>query len=401
MKASSLLIRRTAMSAALAVIVALMSASVATAQPRTDADGYRNARRLGGTTSFYRPALTNPASLKRMTSTKGVADDVRKVLSDAGISDTADAVVTMLSGGAPSIKGGSCASATPADGQLVECDFQPGGTLEWMAYRPNIGRGDRTPGTINKFRWAGAKPFGAFMFRVTNSRGVYTFVVPKPCGNLSLANFTEARRETPAPPPPPPPAPRVEAPAPPPPPPAPRAEPPPPPAQAPAPAMATVKASPFFFDILAGKDRRTRDLDGLERVDGGRVFANAGPGEYAQCSPLLGLKLGVGKRFSNDVELNGAVGVGLSLVRDDDKVRRHAGFADLELNKYLGRGFIGTGFTLWDFAHDTTPGLLLHFGVPLNNSDRHPVHFIGQSRIFFGDDVQDNYLLWGGVRVHF
>ena len=398
MKASSLLIRRTAVSGALAVVVALMSASVATAQPRTDADGYRNARRLGGTTSFYRPALTNPASLKRMTSTKGVADDVRKVLSDAGIPDTADAVIAMLSGGAPSTKGGSCVGATPADGVLLECDFPVGATLEWMAYRPNIGRGDRTPGMINKFRWAGAKPFGAFLFRVTNSRGVYTFVVPKPCGNLSLMNFAEARRETP-PPPPPPPAPRVE---PPPPPPPPRVEPPPPPpppAQAPAPVVASVR-SPFFFDILAGKERRVRDLP-LETVGGGQAFANAGPGEYAQCSPLLGLKFGVGKRFDNDVEVNGAVGLGLSLVNDDDKVREHAVFADLELNRYLGRGFIGTGLTVWDFANETVPGLLLHFGVPLNNSERHPVYFVGQSRLFFADGLQDNYLLWGGVRVKF
>jgi hypothetical protein len=377
-----------------------MSASVATAQPRTDADGYRNARRLGGTTSFYRPALTNPASLKKMTATKGVADDVRKVLSDAGISDAAEAVVNMLNGGAPSTKGGSCVGATPADGVLLECDFPVGATLEWMAYRPNIGRGDRTPGTINKFRWSGAKPFGAFLFRVTNSRGVYTFVVPKPCGNLSLMNFQEARRETPAPPPPPPPAPRIETPPPPPPPPAPRVEPPPPPAQAPAPAMATVKSSPFFFDILAGKDRRTRDLP-LKLIGGGQALANAGAGAYAQCEPLLGLKFGAGKRFSNDVEVNGAVGLGLSLVSDKAKVRQHALFADLELNKYIGRGYIGTGFTLWDFTNDAAPGVLLHFGVPLNKSDSHPVHFVGQGRIFFGDDIKDNYLLWGGVRVHF
>jgi hypothetical protein len=345
--------------------------------------------------------LTNLASLKRMASTKGMADDIRKVLSDTGVSDTSDAVVAMLSGGAPSTKGGSCLGATPADGVLLECDFPVGSTLEWMAYRPNIGRGDRTPGLINKFRWAGAKPFGAFLFRVTNSRGVYTFVVPKPCGNLSLMNFVEARRETPAPPPPPPPPPpRVE----PPPPPPPRVEPPPPippPAQAPAPAVATVKASPFFFDVLAGKARRTRDIEGLETIDGRPVVANADAGEYAQCEPLLGLKFGAGKRFSNDVELNGAIGFGLSLVSDDDKVRKHAIFADLELNKYIGRGFIGTGLTIWDFANDTQPGLLLHFGVPLNHSERHPVHFVGQSRLFFGEDLEDSYLLWGGVRVHF
>ena len=167
---------------------------------------------------------------------------------------------------------------------------------------------------------------------------------------------------------------------------------------APAPAIATVKSSPFFLDILAGKERRVRDLP-LQTIGGGQAFANAGPGEYAQCSPLLGLKLGVAKRFSNDAEVAGAVGVALSLVNDDNKVREHAVFADLELNKYIGRGFIGTGLTVWDFANETVPGLLLHFGVPISSSDR--VYFIGQSRLFFADGLKDNYLLWGGVRVHF
>ena len=162
--------------------------------------------------------------------------------------------------------------------------------------------------------------------------------------------------------------------------------------------MATVKRPAFFFDVLAGKDRRVRDLP-LETIGGGQAFANAGPGEYAQCSPLLGLKFGVGKRFSNDVEVNGAVGLALSLVNDDNKVREHAVFADLELNKYIGRGFVGTGLTVWDFANETVPGLLLHFGVPLGSSDR--VYFLGQSRLFFADGLKDNYLLWGGVRVHF
>ena len=98
--------------------------------------------------------------------------------------------------------------------------------------------------------------------------------------------------------------------------------------------------------------------------------------------------------------MNGAIGLGLSLVSDDDKVREHALFADFELNKYIGRGYIGTGLTIWDFTNEAVPGLLLHFGVPLGSSDR--AHFVGQTRIFFADGgVEDNYLLWGGIRIHF
>ena len=81
----------------------------------------------------------------------------------------------------------------------------------------------------------------------------------------------------------------------------------------------------------------------------------------------------------------------------------HQLFADVELNKYVGRGFIGTGISAWDITHsDTvTPAVLLQFGVPLSASDR--VHFIGQGRMFLdnADDVENNYLVWGGVRMRF
>lgn len=378
---------------------------MASAQTARNQDGYRDARRLGGTTSFHKPSLTNPDSLKRMAEGKGMADDVRKVLSDAGLSSTSDEVLAMLTSGAAVTNVGSCANASPAEGAMVECDFQRGATLEWMAYRPNIGRGDRTPGRIEKFRWAGRESFKAFLFRVTEDDRIHTFVVPKECGNLSLMSVQEIRRETPpAPAPPPAAAPMVT-----PPPPTPPAVIPPPPPAPPvmtevAPAIASVKASPFFFDVLAGKDRRVRPTDGRETVDGFAPFANAGPGEYAQCSPLLGFKLGMAKRFDNDVELAGAVGIALSLIQEGTYVREHQVFADVELNKYVGGGsFIGTGVSLWDVTHsDTmTPAWMLHFGIPLTQAQK--VYFVGQARMYLdnADDVKNNYLLWGGVRVKF
>lgn len=395
---------RPALGTALAALVLLTAASMAAAQPARTPDGYRDARRLGGTTSFYRPALTNPDSVKRMANTKGIADDVRKLLSDAGLSDTSDEVLAMLSNGAPVSNVGSCSTATPAEGVMVECDFPRGATLEWMAYRPNIGRGDRTPSRIEKFRWAGRESFKAFLFRVTEDDRIHTFVVPMECGNLSLMSVQEIKRETPPPPAPPPPAPVVTLP-----PPAPPAVVEPPPPAPPvmtevAPAIASVKASPFFFDVLAGKDRRVRPTDGRETVGGLAPFANAGPGEYAQCSPLLGFKFGMAKRFDNDWELAGALGVAVSLIQEETYVREHQVFADVELNKYVGGGaFIGTGVSLWDVTHsDTvTPAWMLHFGIPLTQAQK--VYFVGQARMYLdhADDVKNNYLLWGGVRVHF
>ncbi len=64
-------------------------------------------------------------------------------------------VLALLSGVTSSVKGGSCADATPNDGVLVECDVQPGATLEWMAYRPNIRKHNRTPGRLERIPLGG------------------------------------------------------------------------------------------------------------------------------------------------------------------------------------------------------------------------------------------------------
>jgi hypothetical protein len=485
-----------------------------------------------------------------MAAKKGVAEDIRAVLRESGIPETADAVIATLAGATSSVKGGFCSDATPADGIIVECNVQPGSTLLWMAYRPNARKGNRTPGRLENVRWAGNKPFEAFLFRVTNDYKIYTFIVPKPCANMSLMSVKEIEgepvgisvdrvcdpkgnlRETirasgrdlervqrvsvaingqPAgeltapswtftsnrsgdytfdaidtkgrPYPVTPRTAHVDA--------CPLPEPPRKPTVvqptcnvvlsavrvkggyeitvdatrsttgtsevAPAvtvalrddtgaavgqtltldssltgkilvPKPGTYRATAtvstprvveaggnryegtvtceesvtiekpighvsVFIDALAGKERRVRPIEGTNL-------------EFAQCSPLLGLKFGVAKRFQNDWEVAGVVGVAISLVTDDQKVNESALFVDAEVNKYLSGGsFIGTGLSLWDLTRrDTfTPAWLLHFGLPLTKNANHPVFFIGEGRLFFDHigDVRNNYLLWGGVRVHF
>ena len=165
-----------------------------------------------------------------------------------------------------------------------------------------------------------------------------------------------------------------------------------------------VKANPFFFDALVGKDRRVRPIAGSENIGGAKTLANSGLSDFAQCSPLFGLKLGAAKRFTNDWELAGAAGVAFSLVNDKNKVREHALLIDVEANKYLKNNvFLGTGLSLWDVTRSDSfePAWLLHFGLPLGNHPKHPVHFLGEGRLFFKelDDVQNNYQFWAGVRV--
>ena len=143
-------------------------------------------------------------------------------------------------------------------------------------------------------------------------------------------------------------------------------------------------------------------------TDGSIPFANAGTVDgdlsFAQCSPLLGLKFGVAKRWDNDWELAGAAGVALSLVTDDKKVREHEVFADVEVNKYLGKHdiLLGTGLSFWDLTHsDTfTPAWMVHVGVPLGTQR---VYLLGEGRLFLKqmDDISNNYQVSAGVRIRF
>jgi hypothetical protein len=148
----------------------------------------------------------------------------------------------------------------------------------------------------------------------------------------------------------------------------------------------------FIFDILGGKERRVRPIENTDL-------------EFAQCSPLLGLKFGVAKRFENDWEVAGTVGVALSMAGGDEKVRESALFVDAEVNKYVGAGaFVGTGLSFWDLTRsDTfTPAWLVHAATPLNKDARHRVFLMIEGRLFFDhiDNVSSNYQVWAGIRVN-
>jgi hypothetical protein len=287
--------------------------------------------------------------------------------------------------------GGACADATPEVGVIVECDVQPVQTMQWMAHRP---RGAE-PALLHNIRWAGARPFKAYLLRVTDGDRTYTFVVPKICGNVSLMHMEERPRAVVSAPavfvsPLPQAPPAVVAPV--------AEAPPPPPAPAvvqtgvPISTMAVVRSTPFFVDGLFGKERRVRPLDG--------GF------EAGQCSPLAGVKLGVAKRFSNDWEIGGAVGAAISLVSNDDKVRENAFFVEIEANEFVGHGLLlGAGLSLWDVTHSDTfaPAAMVHLGLPVAPNARFPVDFLVEGRALLDslDDLGNNYQFWGGLRVRF
>ena len=139
-------------------------------------------------------------------------------------------------------------------------------------------------------------------------------------------------------------------------------------------------ANPFFVAGFAGKERLVQD-DFL----GGR------------CAPLIGFKVGALPEIAEDLELELSIG-GKINTRDTEN---SSIFADVAINKIVGRGFFGGGVSFWDLTEsDTrTVALLLQFGFNLN--DEGTVQFVGEARGPFDqfDDLDNNYQIWGGIRI--
>ncbi len=433
------------------------------------AQQYENARRLGGPTAFYTPPLTDAASLKRMAERNGMANDIRTVMRDAGIPDVADAFIAAISRGTSTRIAGNCSSA-PAGDAVVECQEPVGSVYEWMAYRPRV-RGRPVPARKERVRWAGRRAFAAFLVRVTAGDKLYTFVVPKPCANVSLvsvgtaasaanvspggapgASNAEAAREQAA---------RDQA--------AreqaardqaareqaardqaareqaareqaareqtardqaardqaareqaardqnarnnqnPGAN-----AGANGGANAGQRAStsagqpsgsaaaerdhpstPFFLDALVGGERRNRPAD----------LSEGKPTDYTQGSGFIGLKGGVAKKFESDWEVGGAVGLGAMFLFKHDTTNQWPWFAEVEVNRYFGRWFVGTGASIWDFTRSNlwTPSGDLRFGIPIGHHPNHPLFFIGEGRWYLDHrtHLETHRQMWGGLRIHF
>ena len=174
--------------------------------------------RLGGSTRFSQP-LRTVDDLRAMFQAN--RSQIRSVMSMAGYGDV---------------------SAQLADGftvsEVTYMPISPGSRFLFMALK----RGG-APAVLRNVRWAGRDSFDAFQFKVTVGGYVYTFIVPKVCGNFSLVSRVAApvptAPEPPRPePPPPPPPPAPE-------PPAPEPPPPPPPPQAPAVVAAVVEEDEY------------------------------------------------------------------------------------------------------------------------------------------------------------
>jgi hypothetical protein len=117
--------------------------------------------RLGGPNAFARPLQTG-SDLQQMLGE--LRADLQLVLSRAECQVSVEEL-----------------AAAVARGQVTEIDVAAGTTMQWMALRR-----DGVPVVEGPLTWAGKQPFAAFAIELESSSVRYTFLVPKPCGNLAL-----------------------------------------------------------------------------------------------------------------------------------------------------------------------------------------------------------------------
>jgi len=252
-------------------------------------------------------------------------------------------------------------TATPADGVLVDNVIfsprrDPG---SWMAYRPALPRGDRTPGT------AAEDPMGAVeerrskgvsLSRDEQRQDIHVSSYPSPGGNVSLMSVVTVKSGWAAPPPPRPQPSSTTAitstadtrhqrtsrgPT-------------PEPSPLPSRRLCTrslpggggrKKRADSFIDALVGKGPSLCvRFEGSTNVNGAATAANSGPPRPSRqvAHPSSGVKVGFAQSDSGTTGNSPvAGGVAFSLVNDDDKVRwstRSWWDVARKANRYLANG---------------------------------------------------------------
>jgi hypothetical protein len=138
---------------------------------------------------------------------------------------------------------------------------------------------------------------------------------------------------------------------------------------------------PIFIGAYVGKERLTHDDDDVAA--------------FSRCSAEVGFAVGVQPKISDNGEFEAALGVKFPF--EDDA--HTAIFADVAVNRILGKGFIGGGLSWWDIGQDSGGlGPLVQGGVDLDKNGKWQL--VGQARAPFAefDNIDNNYQLWGGIR---
>ncbi len=129
-----------------------------------------------------------------------------------------------------------------------------------------------------------------------------------------------------------------------------------------------------------------------------RLFHDEGPGAPgSRCAAIAGVEVGIQPKIGEKAELEAAVGFKLN-ARDTEN---SSVFADLAINGLLGPAFIGGGVSAWDLTRSNGSralALLLQTGVDLTPDGKFQLVMQGRAPFNKMDDVDNNYMFWGGLR---
>jgi len=377
-------------------------------------------RRLN-TSYRFTPPVRTVATLRTTMTRANIQRDIGTLLDQAGLSSIRDEVVRNLT-----------------EGTVTSTTVSPGTMLVWMAERRS-GR----PLIMRPTQWAGRADFRAHQFEIDDRQSTYTFIVPEDCGNISLLRQEPSRiaaREREAA------AAKAAADK----------------AAADKAAAAKAAADKAAADKAAA-DKAAADKAAADKAAADKAAADAAAAaaaaakaaadaaaaaeaarlaaehkalavrpfvgvlygkqqrQYDATDPadlgidsnpvnrygdmLLGFKFGTALRLGDSKwSFNPAIGFAGNL----EEGARSSFLADMEFAyNYTNGGYIGSGFSLWDFAHKdiTTLSWLGTAGIPMWRSDtkKHQMDFTLEWRQFFdrGSDPDTNYMFWGGLRYLF
>ncbi len=118
---------------------------------------------------FYRPPLQSVADLQSMFVTE--KNQVKIGLRSVGLRPVYDSLMTQIE-----------------NAEIRDVFYQNGTHFEWMFFRKN---GDGPLRIDNSVNWEGENAIEAYEFDIAHEGMIYTFSVPKICGNLALLSVRE------------------------------------------------------------------------------------------------------------------------------------------------------------------------------------------------------------------
>jgi hypothetical protein len=157
----------------------------------------------------------------------------------------------------------------------------------------------------------------------------------------------------------------------------------------------------FFVAGFGGKERLQQTLEaGDDDFDTGvdEDLEEAGL-QVAQCDPIFGFEFGVLPRIGEHAELELSIGGKINADDGDNS----SIYADVAIDGVFSGGFIGGGISFWDLTEEDTRNvdLLIHGGVNLANEGRVQLIIEGRAPFKELDDIENHYILWGGIRFRF